>query len=430
MALPVPSAQVALDLDPLSGEVRGDSGVVVRHCDSLRAHLHAAVRDGDTVGIERDSGGPELAHDPSPVRVGTVERALHEQRLRDLRRGPRSFFVRGGARSPSLWRPCSPPRRPPPSLCEECARSCDGVLQLRFCGRAGEPARQNHDRVVGRAATVDGHLVEAPRHRALEDPGEQLGLAPGASVVRIASIVAMSGASIAAPFAMPPTAESVALTSTSLSVVSVVIIATAARRAAARSSRSRAPTRASKARASILADREGHADQTRLADEHLLGSRPDAGRRRARTCALPPPSGRAGLRVGVTARADDRGSVAAGCSRCERLTRTGAALALLLVKTAAAGTAFRSSVQTRARSGAPDTLIPPRVPTPRSPAGRSLPRSRTVTGKRRRGPGRTSQAARARCWRTGPPVPLLLSPSCRSHNEITQPVRSSTRAVR
>ena len=54
----------------------------------------------------------------------------------------------------------------------------------------------------------------------------------GASVVRRASIVAMFGASIAAPFAMPPTLNPPASTWISFETVSVVIMATAAREAA------------------------------------------------------------------------------------------------------------------------------------------------------------------------------------------------------
>ncbi len=49
-----------------------------------------------------------------------------------------------------------------------------------------------------------------------------------ASVVNTASIVAMFGESIAAPFAMPPTMKPLASTTTSLVLVSVVRIAFAA----------------------------------------------------------------------------------------------------------------------------------------------------------------------------------------------------------
>ena len=49
-----------------------------------------------------------------------------------------------------------------------------------------------------------------------------------ASVVSTASMVAMSGASMAAPLAIPPTVKPVPLTTTCLRAVSVVIIARAA----------------------------------------------------------------------------------------------------------------------------------------------------------------------------------------------------------
>src|SRR6202034_4010367 len=56
-------------------------------------------------------------------------------------------------------------------------------------------------------------------------------------------------------------------------------------------------------------------------------------------------------------------------SRWARLTDTGAAAARLPVKTPAAGTARPSSVATRARSSAPDALIPQASPAATNPSG-------------------------------------------------------------
>ena len=50
--------------------------------DAVATDRHAAVGDRDHVGIEVDAGRAELAHDPSPVRVRPVDRALDEQRRR------------------------------------------------------------------------------------------------------------------------------------------------------------------------------------------------------------------------------------------------------------------------------------------------------------------------------------------------------------
>ena len=240
--------------------------------------------------------------------------------------------------------------------------------QLRVCNRTGESARQQHDRVVGRAAPVDRHLVEALRDGALEDLAERLEARSCASVVSTASIVAMSGASIAAPLAMPPDAEAGCLDQHlfrgrvrrhhrdgGLHGLSPGLC------------RERRP-----GREPLLepADRERDADQTRLADEDLLGRRPDSSGNelahalRARA-ALPRRSARWRSRSSTTTAAA-RPPVE---SRCARLTRTGAALALLLVNTAAAGTATLSCVHKSARSGAPDAFMPQAAPAATKPRG-------------------------------------------------------------
>ena len=95
----------------------------------------------------------------------------------------------------------------------------------------------------------------------------------GASVVRTASIVAMSGDSMAAPFAIPPTLNPAPSTSTCFVDCVVVIIATAARRPASWPTVEGAQQRG---KADLRpADRERDSDQSRLADEDLLGRRPD-----------------------------------------------------------------------------------------------------------------------------------------------------------
>src|SRR3954452_6862114 len=83
-------------------------------------------------------------------------------------------------------------------------------------------------------------------------------------------------------------------------------------------------------------------------------------------------------------------------SRCRLLTCTGAAVARLAVKTAAAGTGWPSAVATTARSGTPSALIPQCTPPATNPPG-----AVTLIGS----PSATPLSeARAAVWSCTPPL--------------------------
>ena len=188
-----------------------------------------------------------------------------------------------------------------------------------------------------------------------------------ASVVSTASIVAMFGASIPAPLAMPPTENPPPSTTTSFAWVSVVRIASAASAAAGREP-SRAPASA------------GSAPRSRSRSS----GRPIRPVEQTRTCSASSPSTSASAEALALAAATPAGPVAAFAQplfkrtaparppldkRCPRLTVTGAAAARLEVKVAAAGTGRTGSAATRARSSTPPALIPQASPAAANPLG-------------------------------------------------------------
>ena len=129
-----------------------------------------------------------------------------------------------------------------------------------------------------------------------------------ASVVQSASMVAMSGASMAAPLAMPPTVKPSPCTTTSLGTVSVVMMARAAA-AAVLTARHAAGHDGGQVRLG-LRPREGDADQTGLADEDLGGASADGRRHRAAQVRRGGPAPPAGGGVGVARGEDDAGRLA------------------------------------------------------------------------------------------------------------------------
>ncbi len=98
-------------------------------------------------------------------------------------------------------------------------------------------------------------------------------------------------------------------------------------------------------------------------------------------------------------------------ARWARLTWTGAAAARLVVKVAAVGTATPSSVATRARSSAPEALMPAARPAATNPLGVVMPLDGAVDGdvgvvvmgRPPRSGGRPLRAAPGIGWRTGWP---------------------------
>ena len=199
----------------------------------------------------------------------------------------------------------------------------------------------------------------APRRAAWRAEG-----VAGASVVRTASIVAMAGASIAAPFAMPPTrVPSPAGAVACLVTVSVVSMAWLARRPAVSSAASAAA--AAGMPASSAAMGSGMPMRPVEQTSTSVGAQPSAA---AVAAHMRRASSRPGSPVAALALPELR-TTAAACpsARCWRLIWTGAAVARLVVNTPAAGTGRRSAVATRARSGSPFALTPQATPAASKP---------------------------------------------------------------
>ena len=233
----------------------------------------------------------------------------------------------------------------------------------------------------------------AMRSRSASGPGST-----AASVVRKASMVAMSGASMPAPLAMPATAKVGRSTSTSLRPESVVRMPWAASAAASAES-DRAATRVGMPD-SIGAMGSGTpmrpVEQTRIRSSAT--PRPEATREHIRSASARPRAPVAALAFPLlTTTPEVRPPLAA---RWSRLTCTGAAAARLEVKVAAVGTPFPSSVASRARSNAPVALIPAARPEATNPLGDVM-----LTGTSPPGADRWPREARGRGWRTGRPGP-------------------------
>jgi hypothetical protein len=164
----------------------------------------------------------------------------------------------------------------------------------------------------------------------------------------------MFGASMAAPFAIPPTVKPAPRTSASLRCVSVVRIASAAsaspsgRRAAASAGTPRSMTSIGRGMPMSPVEQTS----TSVASPPIWAATA-AHMRSAFAWPSAPVAAFAFPLLRMTAAA--RPPVA---SRCARVTRTGAAVILFAVNTAAAGTGCPSAVATSERSGTPAGLMP------------------------------------------------------------------------
>ncbi len=219
-----------------------------------------------------------------------------------------------------------------------------------------------------------------------------------ASVVHSANMVAMLGASMAAPLAMAPTVIPLPRASATFGTVSVVMMA----RAAA------APASGPPARPSTIRRTCGSTDargngipirpvwQTRISS----GEAPIPSAVHLHSCRA---ASRPGFPVAALALPDVRITPAARpavVARWARLTCTGAAAARLAVNTPAAGTARPSSVATTATSGTPPALIPADPPAATKPSA-----AVTLTGRAPRWAGRSSRGGPGPRWRTARPGP-------------------------
>ena len=175
---------------------------------------------------------------------------------------------------------------------------------------------------------------------------------------------------------------------TSLHTVSVVMMAVAARWAASRSGRG-GPATSTGIPVSTGAIGKRDPDEPGLADEDLAGAHPEAlGHQRAHALRARPARTRPWRRWRSRSTARPRRPDPTVAARWARLTCTGAAAARLAVKTPAAGTGPAVDA-TRARSGAPDALIPHASPDGHETLGRGDTHGYTPTSE---SPGHLGQA--------------------------------------
>ena len=198
--------------------------------DAVLGDEQVAVADADLVGLEGDARAAELARDPAPVGILAVPRALDELALGHLARTEPRLVVGQGA---------GDLHRDDLGVAFGVADHLRGQVEAdlghgsRERGRVGAVGPRGPTARRMTVSLVDVHPSDDMRVEALRDPGpqdvgERAGARPAASVVSTASIVAMFGASIAAPLAMPPTVKPAPRTTLSLRWVSVVRIASAA----------------------------------------------------------------------------------------------------------------------------------------------------------------------------------------------------------
>ena len=236
----------------------------------------------------------------------------------------------------------------------------------------------------------------ADRSAASSDSGDT-----SASVVSTTSIVARPGASMPAPFAMPPTRHPSRSTTTVFGRLSVVMIARAAssppspdRRAAAESTPSSTTSPSSCSPMSPVEHTSTSPDDTPTAEAAASAVRCVTWKPSGPVKQFAPPE--------LSTIAPTRPSAMTCCDQ-----RIGFAFARFDVNTAAA--AFEGPRFTmRARSSAPERLMPAAMPAASKPAG-----AVTVTGRLRSREGRSTRRGRARCSRTGSPRPPCPSRGCR-----------------
>ena len=228
-AAPSPTPRSQVNSRSLPGQVGRDRRRVVVDPRRSPGDDGAAVGDRDGLEVEGDAGGAELARAPGPStglrRTRSTSRAGSSATLRaaasasssvaaPVTRDLDDLGVALGVAAPSAWRG----RRRP-----------SATAAANAAGRAA-PARPLASTSTVSLVDVQPstHGVEAVGHRRPAAPCAARPARRPASVVSTASIVAMLGASIAAPLAMPPTAKPSPRDHGLLATVSVVMIASAA----------------------------------------------------------------------------------------------------------------------------------------------------------------------------------------------------------
>ena len=168
----------------------------------------------EAVAVGRLAGLADRHHDAAPIGVLAGERRLHQRRIGDRERDPLRRGVGRGAGHRDLDELRQPPRRPARPAARdrgrgrrapspECLERRAVRCRARHAARAAAP--------VAKASTVSEVEVSPSMVMALKLPGNRFGRgrpagppAPiGASVKTKESIVAMSGAIMPAPLAMP-----------------------------------------------------------------------------------------------------------------------------------------------------------------------------------------------------------------------------------
>ncbi len=189
-----------------------------------------------------------------------------------------------------------------------------------------------------------------------------------ASVVHTASMVAMLGASMAAPLAMAPTENPSRATTTSLGTVSVVMMARAALPAASALGLRAMTMSASSGSTASIGNGIPMRPVWHTRTSSAVAPRSPATAMHRRSAAARPATPVAALALPeVRTMPAARPPVAA---RWARLTCTGAAAAWLSVNTPAAGTARPSAVATTATSGTAPALMPAEPPMATNPRAR------------------------------------------------------------
>ncbi len=222
-------------------------------------------------------------------------------------------------------------------------------------------------------------------------------------MVTTASIVAIAGDNIAAPLAMPPTVAAPAAATASFSLVSVVIIARAAREPPSAASSPQSfgmPTSSASMGIGMPMRPVEHTSTSSGAMP-----RPSAVSSHIRTASRRP-----GSPVAAFALPELNTTAAARpFARWRREIWTGAACARFVVNTPAAVAGTPSSVARSARSGSPDGLMPHARPPATKPGTAVTPE---VTAGSPGAGDPSSPGGRAECWPLGSSGPRRLSRGC------------------
>ena len=212
--LPRPSATFSADLRLL--HVGRDRRLVIgRIARALVRDADAAEPDRQPVAVGRLAGLADRHHDAAPIGVLAGDRRLDQRRIGDRHArcaAPSASIPRRRPMISTSLRAPSPSRatcsaRLASTLCsalrKAVSRGSAGARDARRAARAAAPVANSQQRVGGRGVAVDGHCVEgvgdAPPTAAPAAPARAI----GASVNTNDSMVAMSGAIMPAPLAMP-----------------------------------------------------------------------------------------------------------------------------------------------------------------------------------------------------------------------------------